>query len=213
GMTDSMPPGGAGATHNPRFGSKEAGSATARVAHQLEEAHLLVGIVAEDAAKLRRYRRDALLLHAPHGHAHMLRLDHDRDAARLQVLVDRRQDLRGQMLLRLQTARIHVDDARDLREAHYPLDREVGDMRAADHRKHVVLAVGIKGNVTNDDEIVEISDLAEGAVENLIGLVAITAEDLLERLDQARRRLPQTLAVRVIADPGDQCSRRSLRRF
>ena len=71
------------------------------------------------------------LLDAAQRHAGVLGLDHHGDAARLQDLVDRGRDLRGQVLLRLQAPRIDVDQARELRQADHPVDRHIGDMRLA----------------------------------------------------------------------------------
>src|SRR5688572_17546016 len=66
---------------------------SAEPAHHAEEAGLLGRVVAEDARKLRRDRAGALLLDAAHGHAHVLGFDDDRDAARLQHIIDGADDL------------------------------------------------------------------------------------------------------------------------
>src|SRR5438874_779940 len=59
----------------------------------------------------------------------MLGLDHDRNAARLEDLLDRGRNLRGHVLLRLQPTRIDVHQAGELGKAHDPVDRLIGDMR------------------------------------------------------------------------------------
>src|SRR5687767_2072448 len=58
-------------------------------AEQSQEALLLGGIIAEDAAELRGHRDRAVLVDAANGHAEMLGLDHHGDAARLERVVDR----------------------------------------------------------------------------------------------------------------------------
>src|SRR6185312_1471719 len=70
------------------------------------EADLLVDVVAEGTSEIRGHGQRAGLCHAAQRHAHMLGLDHHRNAARLEDLVDRDGDLRGQMLLRLQPLRV-----------------------------------------------------------------------------------------------------------
>ena len=86
----------------------------------------------ERTEELGRERRGAVLFHAAQRHAHMLGIEHHRDAFRLQDLVDRGRDLRGQMLLRLQAARIDIDQPRELGQADHALHRPIGDMRLAD---------------------------------------------------------------------------------
>ncbi len=141
-------------------------TAAGRGAHQRDEPHLLARIVAERAGELRRDRRRAGLLHAAHRHAGMLGLHHHGDAARPQDLVDRGRDLRRQVLLRLQPACIDVDQPRDLGQADHALDRQVGDVRLAGERHHVVLAVRRERDVPDEDEVVVGPDLGEGAVED-----------------------------------------------
>src|SRR5262252_4415901 len=110
-------------------------------AHQREEARLLARVVAEQTAELRRHGQCTGLLDAAQRHAGMLRFHHDRDTARLQYLLDRTRDLRGQVLLRLQAPRVHVDQPRQLGEPDHPFDRSIGDVRLAVERHHVVLAM------------------------------------------------------------------------
>src|ERR1700752_4101405 len=54
-----------------------------RTAQQRDETDLLLAAVAKQPGELRGDRRGARLRHPAHRHAHMLRLDHHRDAARL----------------------------------------------------------------------------------------------------------------------------------
>ena len=62
----------------------------------------------------------------------------------LQHVVDAVRDLRGQLLLHLEAARVGVDHARELADADDLVGRQVADVRAADDRRHVVLAVAIR---------------------------------------------------------------------
>ena len=70
----------------------------------------------------------ALLLHAAHGHAHVLGLDDHGDAARLQGLVDGADDLGRHGLLRLQAAGEDVDHAGELGQADHAFGRVVADV-------------------------------------------------------------------------------------
>src|SRR3981081_3678195 len=85
-------------------------------AHQRNEPHLLGGIIAEQAGELARHRLGTRLFDAPQRHAGVLGLEHDRDAARLEHLVDRGDDLRVEMLLGLHATRIDADEAGVVRE-------------------------------------------------------------------------------------------------
>src|SRR6188768_1407957 len=117
--------------------------------HHGDEANLVVGVIAKTAGKLRRDGRRTRLLYAPDRHAHVFGLEHHGNAARRQNLFDGGRDLRGHVLLGLQPARIDVDQAGKLGEAHDPVHRLVGDMRLAHERHHVVLAMGVEGDVAH----------------------------------------------------------------
>src|SRR6185295_15315098 len=101
--------------------------------------------------------------------------------ARLEVFVDRRDHLRREVLLRLKAARIHVDHARDLRQSNNAFVREVREVRTTDDRKHVVLTVRVERDVTNQDEIIEMTDLAEGAIQHVLRALLITREEICAR--------------------------------
>ena len=76
-----------------------------------------------------------LLLDAAHHHAHVLGLDHDRHAERLQRLLDAVADLDREPLLHLQAARERVHDARDLGQPDDVAVRDIGDVRLAEERQ------------------------------------------------------------------------------
>ena len=56
------------------------------------------------------------------------------NALRLELLHQEVGHLHGEPLLDLQPLRVHVDDARDLRQADDPAARQVADVRPADER-------------------------------------------------------------------------------
>src|ERR1043166_2087699 len=94
--TSAAGPGGA---NGAEFSDKEASNLASLPAHQREEAHLLVCVVAEQAGELGRHRGDPRLLHAAHRHAHGLGFQHDGDAAGFENLVDGGADLCRQALV------------------------------------------------------------------------------------------------------------------
>ncbi len=103
-----------------------------------------------------------------------------------------------------------IDHARELGEPDDALDREIGDVRAADDRHHVVLAVRIEGDVAHHDHVVEGADLAEGTVEHLVGVFLVAAEELFVGSDHSLGRILEALAVRVFADPRQKRADRGL---
>jgi microcompartment protein CcmK/EutM len=106
----------------------------------------------------------------------MLRLHQHGHAARVQLLIDRRGDLRGQRLLRLQALREHVDKPRQLREADDAVGRIIGDMRLADEGHDVVLAMRKKRDVAHQNQIVVAFDLGEYALQDFLGILPVAAE-------------------------------------
>jgi len=97
--------------------------------HKGEETNLLIGILAEDSGKLRRHGRDAVFLHAAHRHAHMLGLQHNGDAARMQGRIDRMDDLRKSSPPGSAGGAESVDDARQLGKTDDAAVRIIADMR------------------------------------------------------------------------------------
>ena len=98
--------------------------------------------VAQLAAHGRGDRLRAGLADPAHRHAHVLALDDDDHAARLQDLHQRVGDLRGQPLLHLRAAGVDVDQPGQLRQAGDLAvgGRDVADVGDADERHQVVLA-------------------------------------------------------------------------
>ena len=138
----------------------------------------------------------------------MLGLDHHRDAARLQDLLDRGRDLRSHVLLRLQPPRIDIDQPRQLGKADHPVDRLVGDVRLASEGHHVVLAMRVEGDVAHKHEVVVPADLAESAFQHIHRAFAIAAVKFLVGVDHALGRVAQPLAVGIISGVGNQRAHR-----
>src|SRR3954453_10502492 len=173
-------------------------------AHHRHEPGLLRRIVAEHPGEAAGEGRCAMLGDTADRHAGMLRLDHHGDAARLEDLVDRGRDLRGEVFLGLQPTRENVSEPGQLRQSHDPLDRRIGDVRPAVERHHVVLTLRGELDVPDQYEIVIAGGLAEGAVEHLSRAQVIPLVELVEIFNDPAWRVEKTLAPRIFADVADQ---------
>ena len=106
------------------------------------------------------------LVHAARRHAVVDRLDDDADAVRLEHLVDRIGDLRGELLLDLQAPGIDLDHARELADADHAAARNIGHAGVADDRRHVVLAMALEANIAQHHHLVIALDLLEGFLQD-----------------------------------------------
>src|ERR1019366_3970170 len=97
-------------------------------------------IRAEAAENGRRYRRRMLFLDSPHHHAEMAGLDDHAAALRLDGVLDRLGNTRGEALLDLQAAREGFDEARYFAQADHFSVGDVGHVHLAKKRQKVVLA-------------------------------------------------------------------------
>src|SRR3546814_3854197 len=93
------------------------------------------------------------------------------------------------LLLDLQPPGIGLDDAGKLADADDPLIRQIGNMRLADDRDHVVLAMRNEADVAQHDHLVVAVGLLEGALQNLDWVDFVAREELLEGADNPCGRL------------------------
>ena len=128
----------------------------------------------------------------------MLALDDDHDPLRVHLLDERVGNLRGQALLHLQAMRVELDQARELGDAaHAPrFVGNVGDVREAVERDHMVLAHREDGDVVHDDHF--LVPLVELLHEQLRRVGRHAGENLLVHLGDTLGRFEQPLAVRVL---------------
>jgi len=143
-------------------------------------------------------------VHAARGHALVRRLNHHRDAARLQHLQDRVGDLRRQLLLDLEALRISLHHPRQLADADDAAMRQVGDMRAAGNRHHVVLAMALQPDVAQQDDFVVAVGFLEGAFQQRHRVDGIAFIELLVRPHHACRRVEQAFARGIVPGPAQQ---------
>src|SRR3546814_15403917 len=88
----------------------------------------------------------------------------------------------------------------------------VGDMGLADDRRQMMLAGGYQRDGAEQDRFLIILGLAEGRFEQPCRIDRIAGEPLAIGARHPRRRVPQTLARRVVAGRRDQGSHRRLPR-
>src|SRR4051812_39629562 len=144
------------------------------------------------------------LVDAARRHTAVRRLDHHGDALRLQHLVQAVRDLSREAFLDLQPLRIGFDQTRELGNAHHAVARQIADVRTADDRRHVVLAMGFEADIAQHDNLVIPVDLLEGALKEGLRVFPVAAEPLLIGARDPRRGCGKPLAGRIIARPADQ---------
>ena len=125
-----------------------------------------------------------------------------------EILPDAVGDLRGQPLLHLQPARKGLQHARELGDADDMVARQIGDMRLADDRRHVMLAMRLERDVLEQHDLVIAADFLEDAREMIGRIVGIAlaiflpgARDALAAsragLRASDRRRPSGSAMRI----------------
>src|SRR5271166_769530 len=107
---------------------------------EAQEFRASAGIVSKCAEHFARHHRYPALVYAARRHALMNGVDDDAYAARLQHVVDACGDLRGELLLDLEAARIAFDHAREFADSDDAVGRQVADVRPSDDGRHVMFA-------------------------------------------------------------------------
>ena len=77
-------------------------------------------------------------------------------------------------------------------------------MRAADDRRHVMLAVRGEFDVAQHDHLVVTGNFFEGAAQFLARIFGIARKPVLVGIGYARRRVDQTFAGWIVAGPAQQ---------
>ena len=113
-------------------------------------------------------------------------------------------------LLGLQAMGEDIDDARDLGQADNLAVRQIADMRLADDRHHMMLAMRVECYVLDDDEVVIAGDFLEGAAELLGRAHVVAVEHFAECLGDTLRRVYQALSLWIVAGPAQQRGDRRL---
>src|SRR5580698_673514 len=159
-------------------------------------------IVPEAAEHCAGQRLAMLLLHPAHLHAKVARLNDHADTFWADFVLNSRGDLTGEALLNLQTAREHVDQARDFAEADDALVGKIRYVALAEKRQQMVLAQAEELNVLYHHHFV-IGNAEGRAVEDVLRVLEVTAGQEFQRLFIALGSLAQAFAVRVFTDEFD----------
>ena len=77
-------------------------------------------------------------------------------------------------------------------------------MNSSNDRRHVVLAVGFKSDISQQHDLVVSTHLFEGSLQVLSWVLEISRKPLFIGAHNARRSAHQSFAVRVIARPTNQ---------
>src|ERR1700738_234265 len=91
-------------------------------------------------------------------------LDHHAHALRLENVLDGFGDLGSEFLLDLQPTGEPVHHPRQLGDTHHLVRRQVADVRATDHRQHVMLTKADHADVPQHHKLVVTADFHEGTL-------------------------------------------------
>src|SRR5215471_11535747 len=104
----------------------------------------------------------------------MLRLDNNRYSFRMDLLIDGVGDLSCQPLLHLQPAGIHIDESRNLAEAHNTAVWDIADVTFAEKRQQMMLAETEHLDVANDDHFI-VRNIEKRLAQDVVCIHAVTA--------------------------------------
>ena len=167
--------------------------------YEREELLARARVVAHESVQRGGDRLRARLLHSAQRHAHVLGLDHDADALRLELTLEPVGDLGREPLLDLQRARVVLDDARELRQPDDLVVGQVGDVRHADERQQVVLAERVEVDLAGHDQLVVVAVVRERR-----GVEGLRRQLLDVRVDHAPRGLRERPVLDVRAERLEQ---------
>jgi len=118
-------------------------------------------IGSEVPKQLTRDHRDAVLTHTTRCHAMMRCLDDHADAFRLEHILNAMGDLCGHGFLYLQAARECLDNTGEFADADNVAIRQVANVGPADDRRHVVLAMRLELDISQDNHFIVAVDFIE----------------------------------------------------
>src|SRR5690606_33744333 len=104
----------------------------------------------------------------------------------------------------------NIHDAGNLGKANHLVIGQIGDMRLADDRHHMVLAMRMERDVLYEDEIVIAADFLENRTEDFFRAFRIACEQFLISLCHTLRRSQNAFALRVVSSPKQK---RAYRRY
>jgi hypothetical protein len=146
--------------------------------------------------ELRRWKPDATARHAE-----MVRHDNHADSPRSQMRLYGMCDLLGHALLDLESASKAVNEPGQFADAD-DFAREISDVRDTLKWQHVVLAYGVKVDSPQDDQFVRM--LGERRRQDLLRRFSIARRHFQQRLHDTRRRVDETVPVRILTDDAEE---------
>jgi hypothetical protein len=129
----------------------------------------------------------------------MRSLDYHAHSMWLQDAVQTVRYFRSHFFLNLKTFRVDIDEACKLRNSNDSIPGQIANVNASDDRRHVVLAVGFKSDISQQHDFVVPTHLFEGSVQVLSWVLKISGKPLLIGAHNAGGSAHQSFAIRVIA--------------
>src|SRR6476660_10000669 len=128
----------------------------------------------------------------------MLRFDYDRDALRLESLLDAVADIDRESFLYLQAPCKRVDHPRNLGQPYDMAVWYVGHVSFPEKRQHVMLAQRINFDVAHDDHLL-VFLAKHGRAQDFGRVQTVTVREELQRFCSALGRFGKPLALRIFS--------------
>jgi hypothetical protein len=116
-----------------------------------------------------------------------------------QDTVQTARDFRGHFFLHLKTLRVDLDEACKLRNSNDPILGKISNVNPSDDRRHVMLTVRCKLDVSQEHDLVVPTHLLKGSLQVLSWVLKISGEPFFIGTYNARGSAHQSFAIRVIA--------------
>jgi len=143
-------------------------------------------------------------MHAARRHTFMLGINYYGDTTRLQHPLNHIGDLLRHGFLRLQPLGEYIEQPRNFADTDDIFIGQIGDMRPANDRHHVMLAMRFKRHVFQQHDFIIALHILKRFGKNRVHILIIPGVKLAVGIDHALRRIAQTLALWVIPRPANQ---------
>jgi len=132
------------------------------------------------------------------------RLEHDRHPEWLEMGPNAVGDFGRETFLNLEATGVAVQHAGELGNPDDAVAGKIRDVRLADDRRHVMLAMGEKRDVLEKDDVVVTPDLFERSFQMHRGLFFVAPAILAPSPCNAFGRIDQAFSVRIVSCPAQQ---------
>jgi hypothetical protein len=134
----------------------------------------------------------------------MSRVEHDGHPKWLEMGPNTVGDFGGETFLNLEATGVSVQHAGELGNADDAVAGKIGDMRLADDRRHVMLAMGQKRDVLEKDDVVVTAGVLKRSFQMYRGLFFVAPAILAPSPGNAFGRVDQAFSVRIVSRPPQQ---------